>query len=84
MCVRALDACVRACVRGWVDVGSRAWACACAGVALLIQNAHAAILSSAVSLAPLDFLISRHKWHDFLKNVTGHKVCILTFSTTFV
>ena len=65
--------------------------CACAHlcvcVALVTQHAkcmHPIILSSVAFMAqPYSSTLS-HNQHDILKNITEHKMCVLTFSTTFV
>ena len=44
----------------------------------------AVILSSAASLAPPYFSTLFHKRHDFRKNFTEYKMCILIFCTTFI
>ena len=70
----------RACVR----VGFWACACVCVRVALLIQHATRVrhIVTSYVDPQSLPyFSILSHKWHDFRENVTGHKMCVLTFCT---
>jgi hypothetical protein len=62
-------------------------ACACARVALLIQHAKCMrdIMSSFVaSLAPPYSSTLSRKRHDFWNNVTDHKMCVLSFTMTFV
>jgi hypothetical protein len=68
-----------------VYVGAQTHACVSARVALLIQHATLMlhILSFVTSPAPPNSLTLSHKRHDFRKEVTGNKMCILIFSTTF-
>jgi hypothetical protein len=78
-----ISVCVRAC--RWP--GAWACECACARVALLIQHAtrmRHTETSVVVPLAPSRFSTVSHKRHDFRNNVTEHKMCILTSSTTCV
>jgi hypothetical protein len=59
----------------------------CASVALVIQYAKCMrhiLLSSVASSFLLYFSTLSHKRHVFRENVTGHEVCVLIFSTTFV
>jgi hypothetical protein len=60
-------------------VGARARAYAC-----LCRMPSAGTIFSAASLAPSHFLMLSHKWHDFRKKVTEHKMCVLISSTTFI
>jgi hypothetical protein len=56
-------------------------------VALFIQRAKCmrhVIMSSVACLATPHFSTLPHKRHDFRKNVTEDKMCILIFSTTFI
>ena len=56
-------------------------------LALVIQNVmrmRRVTFSSVACLALLYFFILSHKWRDFRKKVTEHKIYILIFSTTFV
>jgi hypothetical protein len=58
---------------------------ACLRACSLTNSAQrAAIMSPAASLAPLHFLTLSHKRHGFRKQVTKHKMCVLTFSTTCI
>jgi len=57
----------------------------CVSLALVIQNEmRMRQLSSVACWAPQYFLTLSHKRHDFLINVTEHKMGGLIFSTTFV
>jgi predicted transcriptional regulator len=65
-----------------------AWACICVfvRVALLIQHAtrmRHIVTSFAVPLAPPYFFTLSHKSHDFRKNFTEYKMCVLILSTAF-
>jgi hypothetical protein len=66
-------------------VGVRAQTYVFARVALLVQHVtrmrHIVI---SASLALPYFSTLSHKWHDFRKNVTKYKMCILIFCTTFI
>jgi hypothetical protein len=65
-------------------MGGLACARASACEALLIQHntrLRHIVLSLEVSAVPWYFSILSHKWHDFLKNVIGHKMRVLIFST---
>jgi hypothetical protein len=77
--------CMRACVRVYICGCPTSWvyACAWAHVALLIQpprRMRNIVLSFLATLSPPYFLIS-HKLNEM---VTGHKMCVLLFSTTFI
>ena len=74
--------CALACV--CVGVGAQALACACARLTLLIQHATRMRHIVCASLAPPRFSTLSHKRHDFRENFTGHKMCVLIFSTTFI
>jgi hypothetical protein len=81
-CVR-VRACVRFLERLGVGVGACVLACAYARVTLLIQHA----MRSHIAICGLSgtqhiFSTLSHKRHDFRK--TGHKMCVLIFSTTFI
>jgi hypothetical protein len=72
---------VHACVVGWACASVRE------RVSLLIQHStrmHHTVLSFVASLVQPQFLTLSHKRHDFRKNVSEHKMCVLIFSTTFV
>jgi hypothetical protein len=58
----------------------------CVSLALVIQHAKRMrrIMSFVICLAVPYFSTLSHKWHDFRKKITGHKMCILMFSTSFV
>ena len=59
--------------------------CVCVFVVLIMQHAkRVRLMSSAASLAPPYFSTFCHKRHDFRKNVTEYKMCILIFATAFV
>jgi hypothetical protein len=70
-------------VRGHV----RACACVCVRVPLLIQHVthtrHTVTSFVAPLAAPYFSRLSR-KRHDFRENIIEHKMCVSTFSTTFV
>jgi hypothetical protein len=67
----------RACIR------VRACLCACARVALIIQHAMRTrrITMSCGLSGSTTFSTLSHKRHDFRKNVTEYKICVLIFST---
>ena len=54
----------------------------CVFVALSIQ--HAFRMHRVTCPALQYFSTLSHKWYDFRKKVTEHKMCVLIFSTTFV
>jgi hypothetical protein len=59
----------------------------CVSVALVIQHAtrmRRIILSSVAFPAPSYFFTLSHKRHDFRKTIIEHKMCVLSFSTSFV
>jgi hypothetical protein len=59
----------------------------CVSVALVIQHTKrmCRIILSSVACSALPYLFTlSHKWHDFRKRVTGHKMCVLISSATFV
>ena len=52
---------------------------------LVIQHAMGMCLLSSVVCLALQYLSAlSYKGHDFLRNVTERKICVLTFSTTVV
>ena len=54
-------------------------------VALVIQQAvqmRCIIVSSVACPAIQHFSALSHKWHDFRRNVTEHKMCLFIFFTT--
>jgi hypothetical protein len=65
---------------------ARACACAYVHIALLIQHATRMrrVTSFVAPRCPLYFSTLSHKWCDFRKTVTEHKMCVLIFCTTFV
>jgi hypothetical protein len=88
--VLRISVCV--CVRAWVSayvhmcvvLGALTPASACERVAVLIQHAtHAAILSSAASLAPTHSSTLFYKRFPE-KKITECKRCVLVFSTTII
>ena len=57
----------------------------CVFAALDIQHACTCDILSYVTCQALQyFFILFHKWHNFLKKGIEHKMCILTFFTTFI
>jgi hypothetical protein len=85
---------MRACAHARVSAGVcvRVCVCGCRGVGMCLRassltysasNAYAPYFFAA-PLAPTHFSTGSHKWHDFRKKVTEHKMCVLIFSITFV
>ena len=73
------------CVCVHLGGSARTRKCAFARVAVLTR--HATLLRHIVifaSLAPPSFSTLFHKRHDFRKQVTGHKTCLLIFSITYI
>jgi len=59
----------------------------CVPVALVMQYAMRMrhnVLPSLACLAVQCVSTVSHKWHDFRKKITEHKMCVLIFSRTFV
>ena len=66
-----------------------AWTCecVCVRVPLLIQHTthtRHTVTSFVASLAPPYFSRLSRKRHDFRENIIEHKMCVSTFSTTFI
>ena len=59
----------------------------CVSITLVTQHAkcmHHIIMSSVTCLVQWNFPTLSHKWHNFQKKVTEHKICALISSTTSV
>jgi hypothetical protein len=78
-----LCGCVCVCVCGWVIVGVGAGVClrACSLNYPACDTQPCCYLRP---LAPPYFSTLSHKRRDFREKVTGHKMCVLIFSTTFI
>ena len=59
------------------------WVCVCS-LRYPACNAHAPYCHLWPALLYNIFPTLSHKWHDFRKKVTEHKMCVLIFSTNFV
>jgi hypothetical protein len=60
------------------------WECVCS-LSYPACEVHAACYIVIVACLALPyFLTVSKKWHDFRKNVIGHKICVLIFSTIFI
>ena len=69
---------------GWVGARARWRVHVLARVKLCLSSiirVCAILYCHEVSAVPWYFSILSHKWHDFLKNVIGHKMRVLIFST---
>jgi CDGSH-type Zn-finger protein len=67
-----------------VVADARARVCAWARVALLIQHATGMRHIVCGRCGSTSFCDMSHERHDFREKVTVHKMCLLTFSTTFI
>ena len=76
------------CVR--VRARARVCVCVCVCVCVALLNLHAKrirriTMSTVACLAlPRSSRTVPNKWHDFRKKVTGYKMGVLIFATTFV
>jgi hypothetical protein len=79
LCVQVpMGDCMHMCERGCTGAGI----CLCICILTYPACNTRAILSPVASLAPPHFLTFSHKRHNFQKNVTKHKICVLIFSST--
>jgi hypothetical protein len=60
----------------------------CVGVSVTLFIQHVTRVRHVVifvaPLSPPHLSTLSHKWHDFRKNVTKHKMCVLILSTIFI
>jgi hypothetical protein len=56
----------------------------CVIITLSVKQAHAPYCQSVACPAIKYSSTLSHKEHDFIKKIIEHKMCVLSFSTTFV